>query len=62
MVETKTCYSCVAQQNLPCFMAVAPLGLKCCATAVVVKAVPLSKARQYSCSTTFETGLKDLQN
>ena len=45
-------------------MAVAPLGLKHCATAVVFKVtfVLLSQARQYSCSTTFETGLKDPQN
>ena len=45
-------------------MLVAPLGLKHCATAVVFKVtvVLLSQARQYSCSTAFETGLKDLQN
>ena len=45
-------------------MVVAPLGLKHCATAVVFKVtfVLLSQARQYSCSTMFETGVKDPQN
>ena len=40
------------------------IGLKHCATAVVFKVtvVLLSQAQQYSCSTMFETGLKDLQN
>ena len=51
--ETKSSYCRVARQSLPCYTAVARIGFKRCATAVLKS----SLVRHVS-STAFETGLR----